>query len=504
MSEESRQLSDIFSELDGFSRYNKIRDLYWQPPSMEPDHGGPYEWQAEFNDAGSRYMERGLMCGNRTGKSFCGAAEVAVHATGLYPPWWQGRRFTTPVSVWVGSETNEQSRDIVQKALLGGTLENLGTGFIPRDTIHPNGGKIRQCGIADVVESMKVKHKLGGWSQINFKTYEQGRRRWQGTAQHVVWLDEEPPADIYTEALTRLADFAGLMILTWTPLIGVSDVVRRFINRESSSVYMRSASWEDAPHLDEKTKKTLIESYPEHERETRTSGVPIIGSGAIFPVADVDISCHPFDIPDHFRRISGVDFGIDHPAAGVWCAHDADSDVFYVYDCYRAAGQTPVYHAAQFRKRGDYIPVSWPHDGLSRGKADGKELIASYREEGVMALSDPASYDDFSGSSPGIERSLIDMLQFMRTGRFKVFTNLGQWFEEKRFYHRANGKVVKEHDDILSATRYAFMMRRFAVSPGEKFTKRPTHAADAGQDALGAYRGQDVSRHKHLKQPFAI
>jgi hypothetical protein len=36
---------------------------------------------------------------------------------------------------------------------------------------------------------------------------------------------------------------------------------------------------------------------------------------------------------------------------------------------------------------------------------------------------------------------------------------------EFRLYHRKDGKVVKEHDDLLSATRYAIMMLRHARSP---------------------------------------
>jgi len=35
------------------------------------------------------------------------------------------------------------------------------------------------------------------------KSYDQGRESFQGTEQHVIWLDEEPPLPIYVEALTR-------------------------------------------------------------------------------------------------------------------------------------------------------------------------------------------------------------------------------------------------------------------------------------------------------------
>ena len=44
----------------------------------------------------------------------------------------------------------------------------------------------------------------------------------------------------------------------------------------------------------------------------------------------------------------------------------------------------------------------------------------------------------------------------METGKFKVFSSLLDWFEEFRLFHRKDGKVVKEGDDLLAATRYGY------------------------------------------------
>ena len=44
----------------------------------------------------------------------------------------------------------------------------------------------------------------------------------------------------------------------------------------------------------------------------------------------------------------------------------------------------------------------------------------------------------------------------MVTGKFKVFSSLLDWFEEFRLFHRKDGKVVKEGDDLLAATRYGY------------------------------------------------
>jgi Terminase RNaseH-like domain len=85
-------------------------------------------------------------------------------------------------------------------------------------------------------------------------------------------------------------------------------------------------------------------------------------------------------------------------------------------------------------------------------------------------LADRATFED--GGS-GVEAGVIGMLDRMLTGRFKVFSNLTDWFAEKRHYHRKDGKIVKERDDLLSATRYALMMLRYADNPPVPQRPRP-------------------------------
>ena len=48
------------------------------------------------------------------------------------------------------------------------------------------------------------------------------------------------------------------------------------------------------------------------------------------------------------------------------------------------------------------------------------------------------------------------MLDRMQTGRWKVFSTCRAWLEERRLYHRKDGVVVKERDDAISASRYAY------------------------------------------------
>jgi phage terminase large subunit-like protein len=385
-----------------------------------------------------------------------------MHATGEYPDWWEGRKFLKEgCKIWVGSESNEASRDIVQVALLG-PLGHWGTGAIPQIKIIGK-PKTRQAGVPDVVDTIHIDHSSGDISEINFKTYEQGRDKWQGTRKHVVWFDEEPSATIYSEGLTRTADLGGIVMLTATPLKGVSEVIRMFMDpKPGARMFLKNVTWDDAPHLTEAVKADLWASYPEHERETRVSGQPLMGIGAIFPIDDKRLEVDPFQIPDWWPRINGIDFGIAHPFAGAFCAYDREADTFYIYDCFRVKGETPVHHCNGMRRHGEWIPTAWPKDGLQRDKGSGEVLKNQYRQHKLYMLPEHAKYHDERGDH--VEPGLIEMYEYMKAGKFRVFKTCREWFEEKRLYHRdEKGQVVKEHDDLVSASRYAFVMRRAAM-----------------------------------------
>lgn len=420
-------------------------------------------WQWDFHAAGSSSVERMLMAANRVGKTECAAAEVAFHATGEYPEWWEGKRFGGGTLIWTGSPTNETSRDIVQKALLGGVGEEMGTGYIPKDRIVGK-PKMRQAGVADVVDTVKVRHISGDVSTIIFKTYEQGWRKWQGTAPHVVWLDEEPEEQkIYSEAQTRVLTSHGIIMVTFTPLLGETELVQYFNNDRPKGTWLGTATWDDAPHLDETAKKEQAARYSKHELKARTLGVPMMGSGGVFPISEEEIKEVPFEIPPHYARIKGIDFGIYHPQASASIAWDRDRDIVYVYDVYRATDMDSYHHVAQLNSSDAWVPIAWPHDGLNRDKS-GNILHETYRMNGAQAmLSISARYDDEKGGSQPVEPIVLDILDRIQTGRFKVFAHLNAFFEEYRSYHRKDGRIVDRRDDILKAVFYAVMMRRYAM-----------------------------------------
>jgi len=174
-----------------------------------------------------------MMAANRVGKTFgVGGYETTLHLTGRYPDWWEGRRFAGPIEAWVAGDTAETTRDIVQAALMG-PLAEPGTGLIPADTIV--GAPSRRSGVTGAFDTARIRHASGGISRLGFKSYDQGRRKFQGTAKHVVWLDEEPPADVYDECMLRLMTTDGLTLCTFTPLEGLTEIVRRFMPQPAGS-----------------------------------------------------------------------------------------------------------------------------------------------------------------------------------------------------------------------------------------------------------------------------
>jgi hypothetical protein len=216
---------------------------------------------------------------------------------------------------------------------------------------------------------------------------------------------------------------------------------------------------DDAEHYTPEQRAAIVAAYPEHEREARSKGIPQLGSGRVFPISEESIKTDAFPIPEHWPQIGGLDFGWDHPTAGVRLAWDKDADTLYVTHCYAAREQTPLHHAGALKPWGDWLPWAWPHDGLQHDKGSGEALKDQYRKHGLAMLPEKATHPD---GGNGVEAGIVEMLERMETGRLKVFSHLTEWFEEFRQYHRMDGLIVKEFDDRICATRYAVMMRRFA------------------------------------------
>ncbi len=204
---------------------NLIRSYY---PDEGPFRRELYGKHLDFFSAGKIHRERLAIAGNRTGKTLLAAYEVTCHMTGWYPEWWPGRVFdiTDQLEVWVAGETGKKTREVVQKMLFG-PVNAMGTGMIPKTSIAAR--PRMKGGVPDAIDTAWIKHKNGKYSHLTFKSYEQGREGFDGDAIHIIWLDEETTTPIYTECLLRTMTTDGLIMSTFTPLSGITELIKTFL-----------------------------------------------------------------------------------------------------------------------------------------------------------------------------------------------------------------------------------------------------------------------------------
>tara|TARA_R100000081_G_C4808703_1_gene169474 strand:+ start:335 stop:1750 length:1416 start_codon:yes stop_codon:yes gene_type:complete len=440
------------------------RELQYRKDTNRMAFYEPYEYQKKFHN--TKAQQRLLMAGNRIGKSFCGAMEMAFHLTGQYPNWWNGRRFNRPIRAWAGGASNETTRDICQKELVGQPDDPSakGTGSIPLKYI---GETVRKAGVPNAMNSLVIKHVTGGWSRLAFKAYEMGKEKWMGESLDVIWLDEEPPSSIYTQSLTRTADKGGIVYMTFTPENGMTETVAQFVNDLRDGQALIQAGWDDAPHMTDTVRDQILAALPPHERKMREQGIPQLGSGLVFPLPESQMVCDPIEIPTYWPRICGIDFGWDHPTAAAWVAWDRDSDIIYIYDTYAMSQEAVPIHASAIKSKGNWIPVIWPMDGRQADKGSGKSLTEQYRSEGVNMTREHFSNPPQQGQKEGsggnsVEAGVQEIYTRLMTNRLKIFNNQSKLLEELRMYHRKDGKIVTKNDDVISAMRYAVMSVRKA------------------------------------------
>jgi len=430
----------------------------------------PYGKQEKFHNAGKAAIERLFLAGNRTGKTYCGSLEVAMHLTGNYPSWWNGHKFTHPITCWVASVNYETTRDILQKNLIGGYSQNglLENGLIHHELIVK---KSKMAGVNGAIDHAHIKHSSGGLSSIYFKSYKQGREKFQAQRCHVIHLDEEPPKDIYTECVIRLADVDGMgqgrMILTLTPLKGYTEMMAYYLQNEQSKEviknepetiengkYFIQASWADNPYLSEESISLYKATLKPHELEAREKGIPSIGSGLVYQIPESLFVTMPFEIPEHWHRCYGLDVGWNAPTAAAFIAIDRDNDTIYVCGEYSANERTPSQHSYYLKQMGaDWMPGACDPAADNANQSSGESCFELYTEykHGIQL-------DLTKSTSKKKEFVVTEVYDRIRDGKLKVFSTCQKFLAEWRMYSRDDkGKIMKGNDHLMNAFEYAIL-----------------------------------------------
>jgi phage terminase large subunit-like protein len=441
-----------------------------------------------FFAAGAEYGQRLFMAANRVGKTVSGALESTYHATGEYPEWWTGKRFDGPTRGWAMGSTARSTRDTVQKELLGG-LGAWGTGMIPADKIV---GSWALAGVPQGIDMIRVKHISGGESTIGFKNYEQPIEAFYGTDLHWVWPDEIVPINIYNECLVRTMTTGGIIYVTFTPLKGLTPLVVKFcedadylagakriigipqpegeeeelqLGDNKSYKAIIQAGWNDAPWLDEGEKNKILDASEPHLRETRSTGVPSMGSGNVYPLTLESMMVDPFMIPNHFKKLYALDVGWNRTAA-LWGALDPNTDTLYLYDEHYIAEQPPAVHAHAVRSRGEWIPGVIDPASKGKSQGDGTQLFATYRNQGLK----------ITEADNAVEPGIQEVWQRMAAGKLKFFSTLHSTAKEYVLYRRDDkGRIVKEKDHLMDCLRYLVVSLRKAKSI-DQIVKAPVYA----------------------------
>ncbi len=274
--------------------------------------------------------------------------------------------------------------------------------------------------------------------------------------------------------------------MTFTPLQGRSKVVLRFIDEPSVDRAFVNATLDEAEHFSADERARRLSGYLAHERDARAKGIPILGSGAVYGFPEEMVREAPIEVlPIQWAKLWGIDFGIDHPFGAGLIAWDRDADIVHLVATVRmsGAGSTvlPINHAAAMRNIAAAPPVAWPHDGHVRDKGSGEELSKQYRAHGLSMLAEHATFETGGYSR---EAAVMEISERAMSGRFKAASHLSDFWSEWRLYHRKDGQIVKQEDDLMSALEKAIMMKRFArPGPlGSKVAKRRTQAVADGVD----------------------
>jgi len=316
----------------------------------------PTDKQLEFHAAGLKARERLFLGGNRTGKTFAVCVELAMHLTGRYMDDWNGYRYKRPISAIASSINLKDTRDILQKNLFVGHPAKGIPPAIESSLIVEKSN----ANIAGAYDTVLIRHKSGGLSELKFKAFEQGASSFQGVQADFIHLDELPSYEVYLEALTRTAAFdheKTFITLTMWPEKGYTDMLAHFMDNAPAGEIRKErfyivASWADNKYLPKEEADRLRESYPAWQIEAREHGVPVFGHGKVFTMPEEEIFMEPFEVPAPWHQVYGLD--LSSSSNGTWgavlLAIDRDNDIVYAMRDYERSDLTPMEHAYNIKQ----------------------------------------------------------------------------------------------------------------------------------------------------------
>ena len=434
----------------------------------------PFEHQLEFFRTISD--RRGILAANRIGKTVSTCYETAMHLTGRYPAWWEGKRYNKPITVMVAGEGWSQVALVLQNELLGAPdikqADSLGTGAIPQDCI------VRETMRSDGANciGVEIRHVTGGKSYLLFANYTQEVRQLQGFKLDLAVFDEQPPDDFFSEIVTRTATTQGQILCSFTPLKGLNGLVSKFWNREEGYDYIR-VSWDDVPEYDlwhepfllHSTRQQLERDYLPHEREARMQGRPIMGKGAVFQIrswptyttGDFDFARMPT-----IQRVIALDLGLVNDKTVIslmyWEPREREAWLHRQIVVQGVEEAVPTQYINHLLRPEVYgTPIVLPADASTPGRytmssTSIRELFEQYELnviEGAIMNPPDAQGRKTNHKSYGINQ----MRQMLEVGTLHVNENCVEFLREAQNYYVDTQGRFSDPDDTIDSARYALL-----------------------------------------------
>ncbi|MFH1290777.1 MAG: terminase family protein [Nanoarchaeota archaeon] len=235
----------------------------------------PHPKQKEFHLSEKKI--RFVSGGNRSGKTECGAVELAYHVTGIYPEWYpKSKRMDRGVRTRViVTDFAKGCREVLEPKLWS---------WIPQSLIV---GKPKRS-MKGYLEKLEVRHSSGGISTIDILTHEQKDDVFEGWSGDLAWFDEPPPRNKFIATMRGLIDYGGRCFLTLTP-ISEPWLYDEFIAEEMENVFFISVDIRDNPHISEEEVSQFEKMLTEDEKEARLHGKFRHLVGKVYKEFDPDV-----------------------------------------------------------------------------------------------------------------------------------------------------------------------------------------------------------------------
>jgi len=456
------QFRDLAITVADDMRYNALR--YFRP----------FEHQRAFFTTISD--RRGILAANRIGKTVSTCYETAMHLTGIYPDWWEGKRYDRPITAMVAGEGWSQVALVLQNELLGTPdvklKDNIGSGAIPKSCIDLD--TMRSDGANCI--GVEIRHITGGKSYLLFANYTQEVRQLQGFKLNLAVFDEQPPDDFFSEIVTRTATTQGMVMCSFTPLKGLNGLVSKFWNKEEGYDYIRVA-WADVPEYDpwgepfllHSTRQQLERDYLPHERDARIQGKPIMGKGAVFQIrtwptyktGDV-----PFQEMRNISRVIALDLGLVNDKTVIslmyWDPYEKTAWLHRQIVVQGIEEAVPTQYVSHLLRPEVFgTPIVLPADANTQGRytmssTSIRELFEQYElnvAPGAIMNPPDAQGRMTNHKSYGINQ----MRQMLEVGSLMVNENCTEFLREAQNYYVDTQGRFSDPDDCIDSARYALL-----------------------------------------------